>query len=88
MTAGTIATYIGEAQAIGDVIMGQVAVLDPAASLEVGAIAGIVDLSAQMAVKALQAWSTASGLPITNENILALLPESTPLSEPDPPETA
>lgn len=84
MTAGTIATYIGESQAIGDVIMGTVSVMDPGAALQIGTVATIVDLSAQMAIKALQAWSVASGLPITTENIVALLPDSTPLSEPDP----
>lgn len=83
MTAASLATNVKTVQAIGDNILATIAGLDPAVAPE-AALAGVaLDLTAEMVAAALMAWSDASGQPITAETIAALLPNPTPLTEPD-----
>ena len=44
----------------------------------------IAELAA-LALSAINAYHSASGIPITATSVLALLPNSTPLTPPDPP---
>jgi len=83
MDATTIATYVREGQAIGDQILSTVAGVDPGVALPAATAGVVLDLTAQLVVKALTAWATASGTPISAESIIALLPDPAPLTEPD-----
>lgn len=83
MNAGAISTAVSEVQAIGDTILATLEQVDPAVSVPAATAEVILDLAAKYAVKALTAWSNASGTPITVESIQSLLPNPDPLSLPD-----
>lgn len=84
ITAGDVTSVVGEIQAAGDTILTIIEGAAPGVALEAGAAETVLDLIAEMAMKALTAWSAASGIPITAESVLALLPNQTPLTAPDP----
>ena len=83
MDASQVAGYIGEVQTAADTILTTIKVADPGVALPAGTAELVLDLLAQLAMKALTAWSAASGIPITKDSVLALLPNQTPLSTPD-----
>lgn len=84
MDTSTVITAVQETQAIGDTILATLSAVDPAVALPDAAAQQILDLVAQMATKALTAWSASSGVAITAESVTALLPNPTPLTAPDP----
>jgi hypothetical protein len=84
VTAAQISSAVQEAQGVGDAILKTIEGLDPAAAVEAATIGGVVDLTEDLVEKALGAWSAASGQPITVQSVLALLPNQTPLTPPDP----
>jgi hypothetical protein len=83
VNAGQISVAISEVQAVGDTILTTLEAVDPGVALPAATAEIILDLVAKYAVKALTAWSTASGTPITVESIQALLPNPEALSLPD-----
>lgn len=85
MTAAGVSSIVSEVQGAGDTILGLLEAFDPNAEIPDEQAAGIVDEVANMATKALAAWSAAAGTPITAESVLALLPNATPLTAPDQP---
>jgi hypothetical protein len=84
MDASKISNIVTEVQATGDVILETIGAAAPGATGAVVLSEALLNLFAEMAVKALNAWSQASGIPITEASVAALLPNSTPLSAPDP----
>jgi hypothetical protein len=83
MTAGDVASVVTEVKVAGDTVLELVGTFDPAVELEAGVAEGALNLIAQMASKAIAAYGAAAGVPVTSENVLALLPNQAPLSEPD-----
>ena len=77
-SASEVLGIVQEVEALGNSILAEVSALDPAADLPVAAIAALEGL----ATAALQAWSTASGTPVTVASVQALLPNPTPLTPP------
>lgn len=77
-TVSQVTGVIAEIEAIAKEIAAEVTVLDPAIAVPVTIGFSLADLI----TKALSAWSTASGTPITVENLQALLPDPTPLTPP------
>ena len=84
MTAGTVSSVVTEVQAGADTVLGLLEEFDPAAEVPAAAAEGIVNEVGSLVTKALSAWSAASGTPITVESVTALLPDPTPLTDPDP----
>ena len=78
MTAGDVATAIEQIQQDSSAVVGLVAELDPALEAPIG----VAELLASLAAKALAAWSNASGTPITEASVAALMPDETPLTPP------
>lgn len=85
MTAAQVATAVQEGQDVADTILETIEGLNPAVAVPAGAAQTILDLTAQLVQKALAAWSSASGQPITVESVQALLPNPAPLDPPDEP---
>ena len=82
MTAGQLATGAAEVQGLAGTVLTTIEAADPAAQLPAAEAGAVVALLAQMVAAAANAWSVASGTPITAASITALLPDSTPLPEP------
>lgn len=82
MTSTEVQTTISEVQAISDSILKTIEATDPGVALPAGTAQAIVDLFAELANKALTAWSASAGTPITVETLQALLPNPTPLDAP------
>lgn len=76
--ASEVVTIIQEIEQVAAEILPLVTALDPA----VGVPVEIATEIANLAAKALAAWSAASGTPITVESIQALLPNPVPLTPP------
>lgn len=87
MTAAQVATAVQEGQDVADTILETIEGLNLAAAIPAGAAQTVLDLTAQLVQKALAAWSSASGQPITAESVQALLPNAAPLDPPDDPPT-
>lgn len=85
VTAGDISTTVAEAVAIGETILAALEGADPAVALPAEAAGGAIALAGELAQKALAAWSAASGVPITVDSVMALMPDETPLDPPDAP---
>lgn len=83
MNTSTVISAVQETQAIGDTILATLSAVDPEVAIPDAAAQAILDLVAQMAQKALAAWSASSGIAITPESVAALLPNATPLDAPD-----
>lgn len=83
MDLKTIVADIQAAQKIGDQIIVQVEGYAPSVAGEAELAGVVLDLTTQMVAAALNAWSNASGQPITADTIAALMPNSTPLTTPD-----
>ena len=83
MDSGTVVSVVTDVQAVGDAILLEVESLIPGAAIPAAAAQKILDLLAELASKAITAWGTASGTPITVETITALLPNPTPLTAPN-----
>ena len=77
-TASEILSIVQEVEQIGNEVLSEVSALDPALELPAAAIEAIEGL----ATAALQAWTQASGTPITVASVQALLPNPTPLTPP------
>lgn len=82
MTTAQIQADITAAQAVGNTILTTVATLDPAAAVPAATAEAVLALTASLVSAALNAYSNASGIPITVASVQALLPNSTPLTEP------
>ncbi len=78
-----IASSITEISGIADAILKALETI-PAIAGPAAVADEIVVLVAELASKAVTAWSQASGTPITVESLNALLPNPVPLSAPDP----
>ncbi len=81
-TAADVSAAVTEINGVGQTILATLETLDPAtapADIAAGAVAGLL---AQLASKALAAWSLTSGTPITAESVQALMPSATPLTPP------
>jgi hypothetical protein len=78
-TVSNIATQI---QNDADLVLETIKGVDPALTLPVDAAESIVNVFGGLINKALAGWSAASGIPITQASVLALLPDNTPLDAP------
>lgn len=78
VTAAQISDIIQEVGGLAADVLTALAGADPALELP----AEVVALIAQLASKALNAWSTASGETITVASVQGLLPNPTPLTPP------
>lgn len=83
MTAAEVATAVQEGQDVGDAILETIEGLNPAVGVPAEVAQQVIDLTSQLVQKALNAWSSASGQPITAESVQALLPNPAPLDPPD-----
>jgi hypothetical protein len=88
VTTADVTATVTEIQATGDSVLEIVAAAVPGVALEAGAAEQVLNLLATLVGKALTAYAAASGTPITAASVLALLPDATPLSPPDAPESA
>lgn len=82
-TAADVSAVVTEIEAIADSILKELEAV-PAIAGAAGIADTVVELLGSLLSKALLAWSAASGTPITVESVQALLPNSTPLTEPTP----
>ena len=82
ITASEVSSAITEVQAISDSILKEIESFAPSLEVPAATAGTIVDLFSQLANLAINAWSNASGTPITVESVQALLPNSTPLTAP------
>jgi hypothetical protein len=82
ITIGEVTTAITEAQQVGDQVLKAVEGFLPANALPAAMAGTVLDLASQLVVKALTAWSAASGVAITPASVLALLPDQTPVVPP------
>ncbi len=83
-TATDVQAAVQETAAVAQEILTIISVSDPALSPATGTTMAVVALVAQLAAKALAAWTAASSMPITVQGVQALAPNPTPL----PPPTA
>lgn len=83
MTAQDVSTTITEVQATADTILTVIGNTAPAVAGEAALSEEVLNLIAELASKALAAWSASSGIAITPESVAALMPNTTPLSSPD-----
>lgn len=77
-TVSDVSSVITEIESIAKEIAAEATVLDPAVAVPVSVGLSLADLIA----KGLAAWSASTGTPITADSVLALLPNSTPLTPP------
>lgn len=82
MNTDTLIADIGTVQGVAGQILATIEAVDPAAGLPVEATESAMALIGSLVTAALQAWSNASGIPITPDTIAALLPDPTPLPLP------
>ncbi len=80
-TAADVAATITEVSSVADQILKELAVV-PAIGAGAAVADNVLVLVTDLVTKALTAWSTASGVPITPESVAALLPNATPLTAP------
>ncbi|MDP9267243.1 MAG: hypothetical protein M3P27_02825 [Acidobacteriota bacterium] len=73
--------YMTEASAVSNQLIALTG--DKDAALQAETVERIVNLSARLAQVAVRAYGKASGVEITPEAILGLLPDETPLAPPD-----
>lgn len=83
MTSEQVVTAVQEAQGVGDTILEIVKQVDPGVAVEGAMAEEVLNLAAQMVVKAMTAYTAAGGDPITAETIAKLAPNPIPLSAPD-----
>jgi len=84
MSAEEIAQYVAEVQAAGNTILYTIGSFAPGTKPTEEQAAVLLNLIADLATKALLAWSAAAGVPITVDSVKGLLPNPTPLTPPDP----
>ena len=84
MNTDTVVSVLNEIKLGADTALQTIGAVAPGTALEAGAAQLVVDELLKLASNALVAWSAASGVPITVESVQALLPNQTPLTEPDP----
>ena len=82
MDITTVQNTVTEIQSDAATVLETIAAVDPALELPVATAEGIVSIVGGLITKALSAWSAASGIPITQASVLALLPDNTPLDAP------
>jgi hypothetical protein len=78
----TVQNTVTEIEQDAGTVLETIAAVDPAVAIPVATAEGIVSLVGGLITKALLAWSAASGTPITQASVLALLPDNTPLVAP------
>jgi hypothetical protein len=83
MTSAQVISGVQEVQAAGDSILAVLEGADPEVEVPAEAAAITLNLVGGMVTKALQAFSAASGEPITSETVMGLLPDAMPLDPPD-----
>lgn len=84
-TATEVSGAVSEVQATATTVLAILEAADPGAAPGAQVAENVVTLIGDLVTKALNAWSTAAGTPITVDSVLALLPNQTPLTEPDAP---
>lgn len=84
LNAADIAVYVKQVQVAGDTILNSVEAITPGEDVTAESAEALLNLVAEMAQIALAAWSAAAGVPITVESVMALMPNPTPLTPPDP----
>ena len=82
MDTTTVQNTVNEIVADGNAILQTIGELDPAVAVPVATAEGIVAIVTGLITKGLAAWSAASGVPITQASVLALLPDNTQLDAP------
>jgi len=83
-TVQDVENLVSEVQSIGDAVLQELAAFIPSSAAVDLAAGTALDLIANLATKALAAWSAASGTPITAASVQALMPNPTPLTPPNP----
>lgn len=83
MSATDVASAISEVQAVADLILKLIETDVPPVAGEAAVSQAVLDEIALLLEKALTAYAAASGTPITVDTVMALAPNSTPLSAPD-----
>ena len=81
-TLTDVATAVQEVQTVSGTILATIAATDPSVAGETAVAGELVTLIGGLVTSALNAYSAASGTPITVESIQALLPDETPLNAP------
>ena len=82
MNAADVTTAISEAQALGDEILIVLSGLPLGVAPEAALAQKLLDLISKYASLAITSYSAASGVAITPESVLALMPDQTPLTPP------
>lgn len=82
MDTSTVSNIATEIQNDANLVLETIEGVDPALALPVDAAETIVNVFGGLINKALAGWSAASGIPITQASVLALLPDNTPLVAP------
>lgn len=82
MNATTITTAISATQAVGDEILAIIESLPIGVAPEAFLAQKLLDLIAKYASLAITTYSAASGVAITPESVLALMPDQTPVADP------
>lgn len=82
MTVQELINDISGSTGVAEQVLQLLAGLDPEVAVPAEILAAVLPLIEQYLSKALTAWSTASGTPITVESVTALLPNVTPLDKP------
>lgn len=77
-TASDVLSVVQEIEQVSNEVLAEIQALDPALALPVTAIEALEGL----VQAAINAWSTASGTPVTVEALQALMPNPTPLTPP------
>lgn len=83
-TATDVQAAVQETAAVAQEILAIIGAADPTVAPATGTTMAVVALVAQLAAKALAAWTAASSMPITVQGVQALAPDPAPL----PPPTA
>lgn len=84
MNTDTVVSVLNEIKLGADTALGLVGTAVPGTALQAGAAQLVIDELLKLASNAILAYSAASGVPITVESVRALLPNQTPLTQPDP----
>ncbi len=83
-TVAEVSGAVSEVQAAAGTVLAVLEAADPGIALDAEAADNVVTLLGDVVTKALNAISAASAEPITSASVLALLPNPTPLTAPDP----
>jgi hypothetical protein len=77
-TAQDVSSAVTEIQLAANTVLSLISTLDPGVAVP----AQLAEELLALAAKAIAAWSSASGVAITADSVLALMPNATPLTPP------